>query len=70
MKINVEGKKRTFLDIDLLTQWDNSIYQRVIQPEKVEIKGLEPGPPGSWDSGLTTIWGTVLKENGVFKMWV
>lgn len=69
MKINVEPRKRIFLDVDSLTEWDINIYQRFLLPRKVDINGLEPGPQGSWDSGLTTIWGTVLKENGLFRMW-
>lgn len=62
-------KKRIFLNTDGLTQWDLNIYQRFPEPEKVKISGLEPGSCGSWDSGLTTIWGTVLKEKNLFRMW-
>src|SRR5262249_51557891 len=27
------------------------------------------GPPGSWDAVDATLFGTVLKENGLFRMW-
>jgi len=69
MKINVSPEKRTFIDVDSLTQWDTNIYQRFPMADKVPIRGLEPGPSGTWDSGFTTIWGTVLKEKDLFKMW-
>ncbi|MCM8821406.1 MAG: hypothetical protein NC831_01125 [Candidatus Omnitrophica bacterium] len=69
MEINRDNKKRVFLAVDSLTQWDGRVYQRFPSPEKVEIYGLEPGPAGSWDSGLTTIWGTAIKENNIFRMW-
>jgi len=61
--------KRVFLDIDSLTQWDHHVSQRFPQAKKVPIYGLEPGPPGTWDEAATTIWGSVIKEDGLFRMW-
>jgi hypothetical protein len=62
-------ERRVFLDTDSLTQWDHHIGQRFPQAEKTPIYGLEPGPAGSWDEAATTIWGSVIKENGLLRMW-
>lgn len=69
MKINQSNRRRVFLDIDSLTQWDRGIFQRFPQAEKIPIYRLEAGPIGSWDDGITSIWGTVIKETGLFRMW-
>ena len=66
----IDGR-RVFLDLDSLTQWDpgTELQQRFPMAEKVPITGLEPGLPGSWDACLTTVWGSVLVEDGLFRMW-
>jgi len=61
--------KRVFLDIDSLTQWDHHVTQRFPQAEKVPLTGLEPGSTGPWDAAATTSFGSVLKEDGLFRMW-
>jgi hypothetical protein len=61
--------RRLFLDTDSLRTWDTGIIQRFPRPEKLRVSGLEPGPPGSWDARVTTIYGSVLREGGLFKMW-
>jgi hypothetical protein len=62
-------KRKVFLDTDTLTWWDNGIIQRFHRAEKIPIYGLEPGPAGSWDCCYTTVWGSVLIENGVYRIW-
>lgn len=61
--------RRLFLDLDALREWDTGIFQRFPKPEKVPITGLEPGPAGSWDARAATIYGSVLVEDGRFRMW-
>jgi hypothetical protein len=61
--------RRIFLDTDNLRKWDTGLYQRFPQAEKVVVTGLEPGPAGSWDSRLTEVTGSVLVEDGRFRMW-
>lgn len=58
-----------FMDTDALRQWDTGIIQRFPPAEKVAITGLEPGPAGAWDARSTTIYGSVLKDDGRFRMW-
>lgn len=67
--IDERNQKRVFLDIDTLTQWDHHLTQRFPQAEKVPLTGLEPGSTGPWDASQTTCFGSVLKENGLFRMW-
>lgn len=61
--------RRLFLDTDSLRAWDAGVIQRFPRAEKLRVTGLEPGPAGSWDSRLTSIYGSVLKEGGEFRMW-
>ena len=61
--------RRLFLDTDGVRSWDSGIFQRFPKAEKVPITGLEPGPAGSWDARVSTIYGSVLVENGRFRMW-
>jgi len=61
--------KRVFLDVEGLTQWDHHVTQRFPQAEKVPITGLEPGSTGPWDAAATTSFGSVIKEDGLFRMW-
>ncbi len=61
--------RHLFLDTDALREWDAGIIQRFPQAEKMPITGLEPGPVGAWDARGTEIYGSVLKENGRFRMW-
>ncbi|MHB0934746.1 MAG: hypothetical protein ACYC6A_00005, partial [Armatimonadota bacterium] len=58
-----------FLDLDRMRAWDTGLMQRFHRPEKVPITGLEPGPAGSWDARMACIYGSVLKEDGRFRMW-
>jgi hypothetical protein len=62
-------RKRVFLDIEGLTSWDHHVTQRFPQPEKVPIYGLEPGSTGEWDAAATTSFGSVIKEDGRFRIW-
>jgi hypothetical protein len=62
-------RKRLFLDVDTVTQWEKGLVQRFPQAEKVPIRGLEPGSTGPWDGETTTIYGSVLVEDGLFRMW-
>lgn len=65
-----EYKRRLFLDLDSLTQWDHHLVQRYPQAEKVAISGLEPGSTGPWDAAFTTCFGTVIREDsGLFRIW-
>lgn len=64
-----KDRRYLFLDLDRVRRWDAGIVQRFPQPEKVPISGLEPGAPGSWDARVSTIYGSVLKEDGLFRMW-
>lgn len=61
--------RHLFLDTDSLREWDTGIVQRFPHAEKVPVSGLEPGPAGSWDARVTTIYGSVLIEDGLFRMW-
>jgi len=61
--------RHLFLDTDSLRRWDSGMTMRFPKPEKVPITGLEPGPAGSWDARVTTIYGSVLVEDGKFRMW-
>jgi hypothetical protein len=61
--------RRVFLDIDSLTEWDHHVTQRFPMAEKVPIYGLEPGSTGEWDAAATTCFGSVIKEDGLFRMW-
>lgn len=61
--------RRIFLDTDSLRRWDTGLFQRFPQAEKVAVTGLDPGPAGSWDARMTEITGSVLVENGRFRMW-
>jgi hypothetical protein len=61
--------RHVFLDTEGLTSWDHHITQRFPRAEKVPIHGLEPGSTGPWDAAATTSFGSVIKENGVFRMW-
>ncbi|MCX7706081.1 MAG: hypothetical protein N2115_07505, partial [bacterium] len=62
-------RKRIFLDTSSVTEWDSHIVQCFSKPEKVPIYGLEPGSKGEWDAAGTTCFGSVIKEDGVFRMW-
>jgi len=66
---NNKAKKQIFLDTGSLTEWDNHIIQCFAKPEKIQIYGLEPGSKGEWDAAATTCFGSVIKENGIFRMW-
>jgi len=68
-KLQPKAKKRVFLDLDSLTQWDHHVAQRFPQAEKVPISGLEPGSTGPWDAAQATSFGSVIKEDGLFRMW-
>ncbi|MHB0938173.1 MAG: hypothetical protein ACYDCO_25900 [Armatimonadota bacterium] len=61
--------RHLFLCLDKLRTWDSGLYQHCAMPEKVPITGLEPGPGGSWDARVASIYGSVLKEDGLFRMW-
>jgi len=61
--------RHLFLDTDGLRRWDTGVMQRFPKPEKVSITGLEPGSTGPWDARVTTIYGSVLVEDGKFRMW-
>jgi len=62
-------ERHLFIHLDLIRRWDAGIYQRFPQPEKVPITGLEPGGPDSCDARVAEIYGSVLIEDGVFRMW-
>jgi len=65
----LDDHRRIFLDTDCLRWRDKGLYQRFPQAEKVTVHGLEPGPAGSWDARDVSIYGTVLVENGLWRMW-
>jgi hypothetical protein len=65
----IRDQRRCFLDTDNLRRWDTGIYQRFPKAEKVPLTGLEPGPVGAWDAARTSIYGSVLVETGLFRMW-
>jgi len=62
------GIRRVFLDTDTLRQWDHHVTPRFPQAEKVEFHGLEPGSTGEWDAGGSGCFGTVINEDGLFRM--
>jgi len=61
--------RRIFLDTDCIRKHDKGVSQRFPQPEKVPLFGLEPGPAGSWDARDVSIYGTVMVEDGLWRMW-
>ncbi len=69
MNVPLQPKRRVFLDLEGLTRWDHHVTQRFPQAEKVPIYGLEPGSTGPWDAAATTSFGSVIKENGLFRIW-
>jgi hypothetical protein len=48
-------KRQLFIDTDTLVEWDIHIEHRVHQAEKVQIAGLECGPPDP--CGCDGAWG-------------
>ncbi|MBI4025794.1 MAG: hypothetical protein HY360_12490 [Verrucomicrobia bacterium] len=64
-----DDHRRSFLCTDNLRKWDTGLFQRFPQAEKVPLTGLEPGGTGSCDARTTEIFGSVLVENGIFRMW-
>jgi hypothetical protein len=67
--IHPGAARRVFLDTDYLTQWDHHLHQRFPPAEKVALTGLEPGSTGEWDAGGAAAIGTVIKDDGRFRMW-
>jgi len=61
-------KRRVFLDVDSLTQWDLGIFQRFPKAEKIPLSGIEPGPTGSCDAAMTA-FPQVIKDGDGFRMW-
>lgn len=62
-------KRRVFLDTDSVTRWDHHVMQRFPVAEKVPVFGLEPGSTGPWDAAYNMGIGTVMIEDGLFRMW-
>jgi len=63
-------KKHIFLDVDNLIEWDTGIFQHFPEPVKIPTSGLECGPSGSWDARVAAGWGTIMKDNGIFRGWI
>jgi hypothetical protein len=63
------SRKQVFLNLQQLRQRDNGVYHILPAAEKVPVHGVEPGPPGSCDTRMSTIYGNVIKEDGKFRMW-
>jgi len=61
--------RRLFLDTDNIHRWDTGVLPYFPRPEKVAITGLEPGGLESPDARVAEIYGSVLKEDGLFRMW-
>lgn len=64
-----QDHRRIFLSTDNLRKWDTGLYQIFPTAEKVKLTGLEPGSRGAWDARSTEIFGSVLEEDGLFRMW-
>lgn len=62
-------KRHLFIDIDNLTRWGVGIHQRFPKAEMTPVTGLECGPHGSWNARVSSGWGSVLYEDGRFRMW-
>ncbi len=63
------ARRHVFLDIDNLIEWGQNIYQRFPQPDLLPTTGLGNGSRGSWDARSGCAYGTVLHEDGLFRMW-
>lgn len=61
--------KQVFINLQQLRQRDYGVYQVFPQAEKIPIHGVEPGPLGTPDARISTIYGNVIKEDGKFRMW-
>jgi hypothetical protein len=63
---DVSNRAQLFIDGRFIASSTN--VHLVMNRPRLAGPVLEPGPPGSWDDSRIT-WGTVVEDEGLFKMW-